>query len=173
MSPNEYQTAAMRTASMGLGRQVETAVRGLGLCGESAEFLATPTLDEAGDVLWYVATVAEAAGLDMDTVIDHRTFNQFQTAWALPRRPDVDPAELMMRHACLLADHIKKFVGHGKPLDPMTVESRLHWVLAYLSQALSARQMGLEAAAEGNVSKLQARYPQGFKPADAPVCGAV
>lgn len=61
-----------------------------------------------------------------------------------------------------VADHVKKFVGHGHALDTDKVKKELGDVLWYV--AVLAYRIGctLEEVAEANVEKLRARYPDGF-----------
>lgn len=85
---NEYQTAAMRTASFGPGgqvktrRQFEAMVFALGLTGESGEVAdlikkgyghghgvdEEKLAKELGDVLWYLAVLAATFGYSLETV---------------------------------------------------------------------------------------------------------
>lgn len=82
MDLNTYQDLALRTMNEGLEQKDALALGGLGLAGEAGEcadivkkhlFHGHP-LDkeklakELGDVLWYVATTAEALGLKLDEV---------------------------------------------------------------------------------------------------------
>ena len=81
MTPNEYQTEAMRTAS---GMHGDMFVNGvMGLCGESGECIDLVKksmfqgheLDkehlakELGDVAWYLAITAKAIGYDLETIL--------------------------------------------------------------------------------------------------------
>ena len=84
MTPNEYQTEAMRTAS---GMNYSTAKplmnAALGISGEGGEFadlvkkhiFQGHDLDkehlakELGDVLWYVALGAHSIGYDLETIM--------------------------------------------------------------------------------------------------------
>lgn len=61
-----------------------------------------------------------------------------------------------------VADHVKKFAGHGHPLDHERLLKELGDVPWYV--AVLARQLGcdLDAVAQANVAKLRARYPDGF-----------
>lgn len=83
MTPNEYQSAAMRTSSKKI-TIVEHIVNGaLGLAGESGEvadivkkaMFQGHAIDkehiakELGDVLWYVAETATAIGYDLETIM--------------------------------------------------------------------------------------------------------
>lgn len=89
MTPNEYQRNAMRTASgISTACPENLLLQGvMGMSGEAGEALdivkkimfqghplneATKEhlIRELGDVLWYVATTAEALGIDLETVME-------------------------------------------------------------------------------------------------------
>ncbi len=82
MNLNQYQTYALVTANKDLDERGRIANGALGLAGEAGEaadlvkkhlFHGHP-LDKAklrselGDVLWYVATLADAVGLELDDI---------------------------------------------------------------------------------------------------------
>lgn len=61
-----------------------------------------------------------------------------------------------------VAEHIKKYLGHGHHLDREVVKAELGDVLWYIANM--ARYMGLTLGevAAFNTEKLKARYPDGF-----------
>lgn len=80
---NEYQAAALRTAAReGADPTIDILVRTLGLAGEAGEVAdlikkgighghgvdPAKVLKELGDVLWYVATLADAYGHSLESV---------------------------------------------------------------------------------------------------------
>jgi NTP pyrophosphatase (non-canonical NTP hydrolase) len=81
---NVYQRLAMRTANPALDVSQQLLNGALGLCGEAGEVADTlkkslfqgheldrdVVLKELGDVLWYVAQLCEALGLNMATVME-------------------------------------------------------------------------------------------------------
>ena len=83
MTPNQYQTAAMRTSSKDLTKHKHLINGALGLAGESGEvadivkkwMFQGHTISrehiakELGDVLWYVAETATAIGYDLETIM--------------------------------------------------------------------------------------------------------
>lgn len=83
MTPNEYQTAAMRTSSKTISANEHLMNGALGLAGESGEvadivkkaFMQGHPMDrdhiakELGDVCWYVAETATAIGYDLETIM--------------------------------------------------------------------------------------------------------
>ena len=79
---NEYQSLANRSAGAGGDGEQRLIVSALGLAGEAGEFAnlvkkmtahghpfeEEALRDELGDVLWYLAEAATAAGLDLEDI---------------------------------------------------------------------------------------------------------
>ncbi|HYX20452.1 MAG TPA: nucleoside triphosphate pyrophosphohydrolase family protein [Thermoanaerobaculia bacterium] len=65
------------------------------------------------------------------------------------------------------ADHLKKHLFHGHPLDKDKLKKEIGDVMWYL--AILAQEIGLSFSevAEANVAKLRARYPEGFTTVDS------
>jgi len=61
-----------------------------------------------------------------------------------------------------VADHIKKHIGHGHPLDRQAVAKELGDVLWYVAAMADLLGTPLEQIAQMNLDKLRARYPEGF-----------
>jgi len=61
-----------------------------------------------------------------------------------------------------VADHIKKHLGHGHPLDMDSLRKELGDVLWYVAELSTTLGIDLGEVAQGNVDKLLARYPDGF-----------
>lgn len=61
-----------------------------------------------------------------------------------------------------VADHVKKYIGHGHPLDKEKIAKELGDVLWYL--AMMSDQLGLDLSdvAEMNIKKLKKRYGEKF-----------
>lgn len=60
------------------------------------------------------------------------------------------------------ADHIKKFVGHGHPLDREKALKELGDVLWYVARLTEMLGSTLKDVAAANSHKLRTRYPGGF-----------
>jgi NTP pyrophosphatase (non-canonical NTP hydrolase) len=58
---------------------------------------------------------------------------------------------------------VKKHRYHGKPLDREALVGELGDVLWYVAETASAAGLSLWGIAEENLSKLRARYPDGFE----------
>lgn len=66
-----------------------------------------------------------------------------------------------------VADHIKKVLFHGHPLDDVAkakLVEELGDVLWYIARGALALGVTMDEIASGNVDKLAARYPEGFSP---------
>ncbi|AAK94361.1 MazG-like pyrophosphatase [Myxococcus phage Mx8] len=101
------------------------------------------------------------------------TFEQYQQA-ALRTANIGGPSEpfnhLKLESDCLgltgeageVADHVKKFVGHGHDLDVEKVKKELGDVLWYVAVIAARLDLDLGDVAAANVEKLRKRYPDGF-----------
>lgn len=65
------------------------------------------------------------------------------------------------------ADHVKKHLFHGHPLDKEKLKKEIGDVMWYI--AILSKEIGfpLSAVVEANVAKLRARYPDGFSTVDS------
>ena len=61
-----------------------------------------------------------------------------------------------------LIDHIKKACFHGHEINHTYIEKELGDILWYIAGLASALDIDLDEAAQGNIDKLKARYPEGF-----------
>lgn len=162
MRLSEYQTLAQRTASKQTTGTLRLAVAGLGLAGEAAEVLDlieagtddTPKMvKELGDVMWYVADTASVAGLALDEVVIPASSG------------DEDRKRLAIRltiRAGMLADYLKKVVGHNHPLDQERVTAGLGDLIRLVTDVAAQYHTDLATVCERNIDKLRIRYPDGF-----------
>lgn len=83
MELNDYQIKAMQTEPAEMSKKDNLALCGLGVAGEAGEvaelikkhlyhphvmIIEADIIDEMGDVLWYLAFLAEVLGTDLETV---------------------------------------------------------------------------------------------------------
>ncbi len=66
-----------------------------------------------------------------------------------------------------VADIIKKHAFHGHNLNKGDLVSELGDVLWYVSQLAMMLEVNLSDIAENNITKLEARYPDGFSKTDS------
>lgn len=99
------------------------------------------------------------------------TFNEFQTKMLSFMNPEtLETKEGMLLNSTLglsgesgeVADKIKKWCYHGHDLDITSIKKELGDCLFYVALGASAVDATLEEIAELNVTKLSARYPNGF-----------
>jgi NTP pyrophosphatase (non-canonical NTP hydrolase) len=67
-----------------------------------------------------------------------------------------------------IADHVKKVMFHGHPLDDATrdkIAKEIGDILWYCAMGARGLGLGLGEIAEMNVEKLRKRYPEGFSSA--------
>lgn len=101
-------------------------------------------------------------------------FDEYQTAADRTRAHDLSDRDALAMAALGLAgesgecaDHVKKHLFHGHPLDKDKLKKEIGDVMWYV--AILSKEIGfpLSAVAEANVAKLRARYPEGFSTADS------
>lgn len=98
------------------------------------------------------------------------TMNEYQdmalATWArTPNDPDSDLAYLtlgMVGETGEVAEHVKKHLRHGKPLDYDELKKELGDALWYISVMAYELGFRLEDVAADNIVKLNDRYPGGF-----------
>jgi len=59
-------------------------------------------------------------------------------------------------------DLLKKFFFHGHEVDSNRLKSELGDILWYVSAVASLFNINLQEIAQGNIEKLEKRYPEGF-----------
>lgn len=96
-------------------------------------------------------------------------FNDYQEAASRTAKHSVDARHTLTVLALGLsgesgevAEHIKKYIGHGHSLNMFKVAKELGDVLWYVAMLASYLGYTLEDIAEMNIEKLQQRYPEGF-----------
>ena len=175
---NKYQSGAVSTAIYP-GTMVYPA---LGLCGEVGELIAAINEDrrhvdagddfsidsvkkETGDVLWYIANIAEDMDTRLSEVMGRKYFEVCLETW------DVDEAltELPIR-AGAVAENIKKAirdndgdVSHARGKNILTA---LRLVVTWLERLCSWYGITLEECAQLNLDKLRSRAARGVLKGD-------
>lgn len=156
MNLSDFQRAAERTMTNTTTNTERMQNAALGLCGEAAELMEivggiTPILDEAGDLLWYVAQMCKAFDMSIADIPPE------DFAW------DEDEAlSQLWRHTGKIADQIKKHVYHQKPMNLIDLARHLRAVVTAVDILLSFTDKTIADACEYNTGKILKRFPAGF-----------
>ena len=147
----QYQKLAQRTASTTTAR--DKLINGaLGLCGEVNEYIreklfVESRLDEAGDVMWYIAEIAEGLGVtfaEIAEIEDYRTADIYN-------------------EAALIADAVKKYAYQGHNINKYEIVLGLNSIMTAISRCMADFGYSMDDVLRGNVEKLLKRYPDGFE----------
>jgi len=128
----------------------------LGLCGEAHEFLVAldgkreHAAKELGDLLWYIIAIASRLGC----LPDLKVAGSFEGSRAV--------AQSAVFAACVVAELVKKQVGHRRP-DTRKILFQLTWILSAIPALASYIGVSMEEVMATNIEKLEDRYPGGWK----------
>ena len=149
----EYQKLAQRTASTTTAR--DKLINGaLGLCGEITEYsmerlYIDRRVDEAGDIMWYIAEISAGLGVTIADVaaIDGNTSYRG-----------------MHDEAGLIADAVKKcaFQGHSADDNKTSIIYGMNRIMGIIARYVVDFGFTMDDVLSGNVEKLLRRYPDGF-----------
>ena len=136
-----------RTASHGLAqpdRAKWMLIWACDICGELAEYIEEPSLEEAGDVLWGCGAISLISGVPLPK-------------WVNPLPMD---DLTVLCGALKLLDHLKKVARDGlehREVDEQLVRTTFATVLGYLKT-----KVNLDEAVSAVDIKLLKRYPCGY-----------
>lgn len=165
---NEYQTGAVSTAIY----PTPLAYPTLGLCGEVGELLAAyedgtdeEVEKEAGDVLWYLANVANDLGLTMSELLGRKTWPKDPIVYGcIPWGLDLT---IM---AGRIAEQVKKTIRDSGGVMPekriKVVKKAARHMVDLLANALNECESTLDKAAIANNAKLLSRQERGVLTGD-------
>lgn len=98
-----------------------------------------------------------------------KTLNEYQQFAGVTANPDLDEkiniavlALGLPGESGEVADHVKKWLGHGHELDKNKMLKEIGDVLWYVAVLSNALGFSLQEVAQANIDKLRARYPGGF-----------
>ncbi len=120
---------------------------------------------EMGDVLWYVAALADSLGFTLKDIDNYIGDNAEESLVLFNQLNAMDPLRLigfLNMHAGKVADIIKKNYWHGKPLDADGIMGALTNIICVLVTASSRQGFDIGVVAQRNIEKLAKRYPGGF-----------
>jgi hypothetical protein len=175
MTPTEYQQLVLQTC--GTTDKCDMIVTAaLAFAGESAEILESYrkrgqlSLDEIGDILWYITTFTTAIDYSIDSL-----FISPPLSFAVSSQDGEQALELIIKLMCLagnIADHIKKWQFHGHTLNTSLMYLCLYAMISLLTELCKQipksetffvrKTCTLEDAMIQNIEKLKRRYPDGF-----------
>jgi hypothetical protein len=171
MNYNMYQSGAVRTAIYP-GTMVYPI---LGLCGEVGELIAAINKDrysgeasdnlddvkkEIGDVLWYVANIAEDMSTLFSEVMGQKNFGVCLETW------NIDDALIELPiQAGVVAENIKKAIrdddGAVSHARGRNILASLCLIVTWLERLCSGFGATLEECAQLNLDKLRSRAERG------------
>jgi NTP pyrophosphatase (non-canonical NTP hydrolase) len=168
---NMYQSGAVRTAIYP-GTMVYPT---LGLCGEVGELIAVVTKDigmgdcgdeldsiekEVGDVLWYVANIAEDMSTLLSEVMGRENFAVCPEMWS-----NEEVLRELPIHAGVVAENIKKAIrdndGDVSHARGKNILEALRCLVTWLERLCSWYGISLEECAQLNLDKLRSRKERG------------
>lgn len=149
----EYVELSSRTFPDDMESPLSLAILTLGICGEIPEFLDAENLQdfikEAGDVCWYLAAITRRLNLEENEII-----------------VDEIEEDAIRRHLTssqgAIAEHIKKYLGHGKTLDKSFVQFHRDHIRKYVQFEMERAGVPIDAVYQANVDKLRKRWANGF-----------
>lgn len=150
----------------------EVLSNALGLCGESAELSdaahvwasigcsKSRVVEECGDVVWYVAAAAQAHGWELHTIVESTLdFRDARPALL----PLTESTRRLLSTACRYAEQVKKAAFHAHAMNDAEVITALACALDSAHHIAVRARFTLGEAMAANHSKLEARWPGGFK----------
>lgn len=168
MNWNEYKTLAIRTESVPAIALTTTEVQQLawnntnsirmlhatmGVCTELAELVdgngVVNFVEEAGDVLWYLAIADDVVGF----YIDSTTYMDKPPIYWLGE----------------LNDAMKRHIFYGKEIDIAKMQLAFNNLFIDLENTLNKKGFTLALAMEANIRKLEKRYPEKMFTAQAAI----
>lgn len=169
MKLDEYQEKAVGLAFYPGG----FAYPVLGLCGEAGELTVAckstdnePIHKEIGDVLWYVANVANNADLKLSEVCNRKTFRFTLPCWQWTG----ESCQELYIAAGIVAENVKKAIrDNGGELTDVrrnAIRVALKQVVIALANIANKTNSSLEACAKMNIEKLVSRKERGTQKGD-------
>jgi NTP pyrophosphatase (non-canonical NTP hydrolase) len=175
---NEYQTNAIKTAIY--PKELAILYPTLGLAGEFGEVVTKlvarqqgELVKEMGDMLWYLANLANdldatlTDALDQHTLSATSTFEQVQL-WAIDHRGSflvTSPENFIATTVGAICEGVKKLhrddQGFLTPLRRDILLMNLAWVLIGVAALANTIDAKLDLVARGNLAKLASRASRG------------
>ena len=173
---NKYQSGAVSTAIYP-GKLVYPT---LGLCGEVGELIAYVRMEhdqcdsgneldnirkELGDVLWYVANIAEDMDTRLSEIMGRENFQEYSGPWDFD-----DVISELPVHAGVVAESVKKAIRDDDGAVSYTrgknILTALRFLVIWLERLCSNYEITLEECAQLNLDKLRSRAERGVLKGD-------
>jgi NTP pyrophosphatase (non-canonical NTP hydrolase) len=106
--------------------------------------------------------IADRAGVSPMGLNEYQRLAQRTVNHDLSARDRLLTAVLGLGEAGEVQGVVKKWLGHGHPMDRDKIIDELGDVLWYIQENAAILGVSLEEVAARNIAKLRKRYPQGF-----------
>lgn len=159
MTPNEYQTKALRTARIATEDFTDLMHGAIGVItegGELLEALHTRTdfvniREELGDIAWYLALLCRATG---STIEELMPFAKIDVG--------VHAHTYIIIEGARLLDLVKKERAYGKPVDLHAARQHTANLIGAVMTVCESLFVDPSKMFETNIAKLAQRYPEKF-----------
>ncbi len=191
MNPKEYEKNVLITESCDFesirGRVTDQMIRllhaGLGLSSELSELTdayADPTngevdwvniMEEAADLLWYIAVAVNTLGFDHNGVSEFESWAEhIDVDTSLEKHSRTHLSGAIAAATCQVGDYndlLKKHLFYGRELNLDKMKKTLQKLCMSVSGICIVSGYTIEKARETNIAKLKARYGEKFTEAAA------
>ena len=124
-------------------------------CNSEADNFEDSLLKEIGDWMWYFATAAKA--------LDKSIAEIFASGFTIHSNQVVH----ITISSGIMIESLKKWLYYGKPMDLLEIEKAMANACAWIWEMAGYNEINLREILEGNIAKLQKRFPDKFTAADA------
>lgn len=124
-------------------------------CNSEADNFEDSLQKEIGDWMWYFATAAKA--------LDKSIAEIFASGFTIHS----DQVVHITISSGIMIESLKKWLYYGKPMDMLEIEKAMANACAWIWEMAGYNEINLREILEGNIAKLQKRFPDKFTAADA------
>lgn len=124
-------------------------------CNSEADNFEDSLQKEIGDWMWYFATAAKA--------LDKSIAGIFASGFTIHS----DQVVHITISSGIMIESLKKWLYYGKPMDMLEIEKAMANACAWIWEMADYNEINLREILEGNIAKLQKRFPTKFTAADA------
>lgn len=124
-------------------------------CNSEADNFEDSLWKEIGDWMWYFAAAARALDKSIEGI--------FASGFAIHS----DQVVHITISSSIMIESLKKWLYYGKPMDLLEIEKAMTNACAWIWEMAGYNEINLREILEGNIEKLQKRFPTKFTAADA------